>query len=281
MLNHSEQLIRIPLLGEVTIKTLEKIGIKSLSDIASLNEKDCIIVANKLKFLSNRLAKNGYLRERLIMACRYAKAIKQNKPLFYGYNPLINSLVSRYREGKLVFFDLEYDIMKSFIFIIGTMDIKGRITQFFIENIEEEKEALRKLTNIISNKLLVCYAGKSADIPILRKCYRKYCYSMPNFKLIDLFYDVLFTQNLKTQVIYLPLTYLDEKTIANYLGYKSPAYLKIKDSLHALLYFHRYIGGRNRKIKREVKEQLLLYNRCDLERTKIILEKIFELLNVM
>jgi len=272
--------MKVPLLGRATTEVLEKLGICSINDLSLLSEEDCVILARKLKSLSDGLAENGYLKARLIMACRYAKAIRRGKPLVYGYNPLVDNLAKHYKEKKLVFFDLEYDPAKPLIFIIGVMSANGEVTQFFIENEEKEKVALIKLADIISNRLLVCYAGKSADIPTLRKCYRKHGLLMPRIQLVDLFYDILFTQKLKTQVIYLPLTHLSEKTVANYLGYKPPENLEIKDGLLALIYFYNYIKERDTKRKEKIKEQLLLYNRCDLERAKFILEKIFELFQV-
>ena len=75
------QLMEVPLLGRTTIEVLEKLRICSINDLSSLSEEDCIILARKLKSLSDGLAKNGYLKARLIMACRYAKAIRRGKPL--------------------------------------------------------------------------------------------------------------------------------------------------------------------------------------------------------
>lgn len=275
------ELMKVPLLSTTTVECLRVLGINSLEDLALLSDEACAMIADRLKSISSRLAKDGYLKERLIMACRYAKAIKRGKPLLFGYNPLLNSLAISYRRKRLIFFDLEYDPEKPFIFIIGIMDVDGRVSQFFIEDNEEERRALLRLTNIITDKVLVCYAGKSADIPTLQKCYKKYNFRVPRLELIDLFYDILFTGNIRKQTIYLPLTCLSEKTVANYLGYKPPRNLEIKDGLSALLHFYAYLREKDPSRKIEIRDQLLLYNYSDLERSKFILERIFKLFKVM
>jgi len=272
---------RVPLVGEATANALKKLGINTISKLVSLSEEECIALADRVKSISEKLAKDGYLKYRLVMAHRYAKAIKRRRPLILGRSSVVDGLFSYYKMKKILFFDLEYDPSKPFIFLIGAMETNGALTQFFIKNESEERETLAELENITAGKVLVCYAGKSADMPTLRKCYAKHRLKAPRLELIDLFYDILFTQNIRTQTIYLPVYNLDEKSVARYLGYTRPSNLKIKDGLDALIYFHRYLKERNARKKEEIKEQLLLYNYYDLEESRFILEKVFRLFSKM
>jgi len=270
----------IPLLGSRTAEALRLLGITDIKGFVSLTEREILKVADELKRVSEKLALDRHIHQRLLMAYRYAKAIVLRRPLIYGKCNTLDLLEKLIKERKVMLLDLEYDPSISFIFIIGIMNTEGRTTQFFIETLEEEKEALITIKDVLARNMLVTYAGKSADIPTIRKSYSKHGLYPPKLSLIDLFYDVIFTQKPERQAIYLPLTDLSEKTVASYLGYSYPKELKIRDGLQALLVFHRYKHERNPRLRNQIREQLLLYNRCDLEMIKIVLQKLLDIYKI-
>jgi uncharacterized protein YprB with RNaseH-like and TPR domain len=69
---------------------------------------------------------------------------------------------------------------------------------------------------------------------------------------------------------------MSEKSVAEFFGYKKPPDLKIEDGFQALLYFNMYLKTRDEKIK----EEILRYNKCDLERAQYIYLNLLKLLHL-
>jgi uncharacterized protein YprB with RNaseH-like and TPR domain len=167
--------------------------------------------------------------------------------------------------------DLEYDTVTGFIFVVGVMEGES-VWQAFAENEEEERKNLVRLAEMLEGKVAVTYAGKAADLVFLRKRFSAYGIRFPSFDHVDLYYDIINTQR-GDQSIFLPLKDMTEKSVAEYLGYRKPEDLAIEDGLQALLYFKKYLETRDERLK----EEILRYNKCDLERARYILVRLLEL----
>lgn len=260
-----EALAEVPLVGSQRAKALWKAGIRSIPQLSEVKADD--------------LASNAVLREwarrdtcffrQLPMIINYAKAIVSGRPIIVGKDLELERLLN----GDYCFIDLEYDPSQPFVFIAGVMEKNGAVWQNFAESEKEEGWLIKELVRKIEGKVVITYAGKAADLPILKRSGEKHKVYIPKLVHIDLFYDVILTYRPEKQRIYLPLKPLTEKSVAWFFGYREPENLIISDGFEALIYFREYL----RKHDQQIKQELLRYNRADLDRAKLVFEKIISL----
>ena len=261
-------LIRISLISYKRAQALNELGITTIHDLLSCNPTT-LSHHEKIKSC------NGSFSKQLPLIMQYARSIAENKIIVTGMDENFKNI----DDSKVYFLDLEYDANSSYIFLYGLMDSKRNITQIFVEEPSDEKNALEKfLEELISKRDIpfVTYASKAADEPILRKSLNKFGLPITlveNARFFDLFYDVIFTQKPDKQKIFLPIKPITEKTVSDYFGYKEPKNLQIHDGLQALLEYKRYLKSKSEKMKK----QLLKYNRSDLERIRLIFNKVYDL----
>ncbi|MCP8313642.1 MAG: ribonuclease H-like domain-containing protein [archaeon] len=264
---YEDELSNLPLVGYSRAQLLKRMGINSISKLAC---------AEPTKLISNPLIvnhKDGSLKYQIPMILNYAKAALYGKPIINGVSHYFHT-----PDDKVTFMDLEYDPSGPHIFLCGSTTYKGYVRQFFIE---EKKGASLRLIEFLGTlselgQTVFTYSSTSADEPMLKKCLLKYGLKtevLSRLNICDLFYDVIFTQKLEKQRVYLPIKRMDEKTVSEYLGYKPPPSLKIRDGLECLAWYEHYQGTRDDNIKKEI----LLYNKCDLERIKFIYEELKKL----
>jgi uncharacterized protein YprB with RNaseH-like and TPR domain/predicted phosphodiesterase len=284
------ELTSIPLVGYPRAGILESIGITKISEIARIEPKrlaSCPEIKN---------ARDPSFAGQIPMIINYAKSIVNKEPMIVGTPPIFRS-----EHKNVYFFDIEYDLEgtkslgKVGVFLIGLMNSNGEIIQNFLEEPEKEKELLLTFDAWVreNNPTLITFSSTSADEPQLRDAYAKFGVpydAINSTEFIDLFCDVIFTQLPEKQMIFLPIkkqmTFppmdssigakpMSAKSIASYFGYREPRNLQIHDGLQALAAYKEYLRSKNSSIK----EQLLLYNRCDLERTALIYGKLLKLFN--
>jgi len=265
------QLLSIPLVGYARAQILERLGITRVDEIARLNP------SRLAHFPDIKNAKDRSFAARIPMVINYAKAIMTGKTIITGTPQMFEE-----KHDNAFFFDLEYDPVGTQtrgsvgVFLIGMMDIKGATQQYFAEDPKEEEQLLLKFNEWLATKqpFLITFSSTSADEPQLRNAYRKFgipCEALNKVRFLDLFYDIIFTQSPQKQKVYLPLCgSMGAKHISDYFGYKEPKGLQIRDGLQALTAYKDYLRHKRKKIK----DQLLLYNQCDLQRTAIIYNKL-------
>ncbi|MBC7091605.1 MAG: ribonuclease H-like domain-containing protein [Nitrososphaeria archaeon] len=262
------ELLNLPLVGYRRAEVLKKAGIKTADDLLSYSLQDLI---NSQRINSPEILPPSQLE----LIYHYAEAFKKGVPV------IIDKNIPALRREDIVYFDLEYDPAKPFIFILGVMDKNGNLTQWFIEDENREKEALKQFANEFKDLVYITYAGRSADLPTLIKCFKKH--ELPearNFYIIDLFYDIIEPRRPREQKIFLPLKIRTEKEVAGYLGFVEDPEVKIRNGMEALLRFGEYLKTTDPVRKNYLKKQLLLYNREDLRRTRHIFEALQKILNV-
>jgi len=270
MSRKSFDLMRVPLIGYERARILYNNGIKSIKSLANAN-------------LNHELSKHPNFIGTFELAINYAQAILKNKPIVVGKHPFFDGIANK----NIYFFDSEYDPEKTKrgkygIFLLGWMDKKGKVTQSFLDNTKDEKKMLNKFRKWIKKEkpILVTYSSTNADKPHLANRFRKYGFSTDCLEdlFFDLYYDCIYTQRKKDQYIYLPKHIsMGAKWISKYFGYKEP-HLQIYDGLEALIEYKVYLNTRDKKRKKKIKSDLLKYNMSDLKRTRLIFEKLKNLL---
>lgn len=258
----------VPAIGPVRAEVLEDMGIRSIGHLAAIDPADLIA---KLRLSKTR---DWSFTTQVPMAVRFARALRAKKPLIVSHRPLILDSDDR----EILFVDLEYDPQDAFIFLIGTMTMDGQVVQDFIETPAQLPRALTRFLRQIAGSSLRCisYGSTSADVPMLKKAAAtadldpSLTHLLP---FLDLFRDVIFTQNPRRQWLYLPLKPMDAKSVAHYFGYDPPRNLAIHDGFEALIRYKEYARTHNARIRK----QLLRYNESDLKLTRRIFEELRDL----
>ena len=178
-----------------------------------------------------------------------------------------------------MFIDLEYDLDKHFIFLIGLQSGTGKVTQWFAKNRAQEKRNLKRLAKVLEDSRLtpIAYGSKGADVPAIRHSAKRHAIPFEAFtpkRWVDLFNDVLNTRRFDTQRICLPIKEHDLCSVATHFGHIGPVELELMSGYEAPIIFYRW-----KRSGRSSEKQLLLdYSKLDLERTRWIFRKLARLL---
>jgi uncharacterized protein YprB with RNaseH-like and TPR domain len=263
-----DDLTKIPFVGYKTEKILNRIGIYSLDDLVSHKQEQ---IKNKLKEITSKWIIKPNIPIELIYY--YAKALYENRIFIRKKIPVPDLLYLK----NVKFIDLEYVQAKKeeevFIFTIGIMDMDGKVEQYFIENEEEEREAIIKFLEENKGITFIGYSSNNGDKNILEKCLKKHRLSF-SFEIKDIYREVINTQNAKKQKIFFPLKNQGLKSISEYLGYIPNIEIKISEGWEVLEKFKLYRKTRDPEIKNEI----LLYNEEDLKRLAYVFNKLNEIL---
>jgi predicted RecB family nuclease len=269
-------LCSIPMVSRSRARLLQELGMRSVQDVASA---DCERLRRNPTLLTSRDTSFPFILPLIKM---YAEAIRLRRPLVLGFHPAFREV-----SKQPYFMDLEYDPQGTSrkgrigVFLYGILDSNGNVMQRFLDEPERERELVEWFSNWLSSTRpsLITYSSKSADEPHIRNSMQKYALptrSLSQARFLDLFYDVIFTQSPRTQMIFLPIAgSISSKTIAYHLGFQEPNGIKIHDGLEALGAYKRYL----RTGDEDIRNDLLAYNRCDLERTALIYHRLRELFN--
>ncbi|MFZ8846664.1 MAG: ribonuclease H-like domain-containing protein [Candidatus Hydrothermia bacterium] len=222
-------------------------------------EEDEFEIEQIIDEIARILARNGYIYEIQIMPGEIPDILKLDIE-------------------NLVFFDIEALKPEKIIYTIGVMDSNENVKQWFIDSEEDEKRAIIEFAQFTKNnkgKVYIGYYSEGFDEPLLSDLFEKYGLSLPpNFIVRDLFYEVIADPPKK-------IKFLGDKKlkhISEYLGYTPNEELEIIDGDFVRNYYNRYIKEKDNEKKEKLKEQILLYNREDLKRTKYVFQKLKEIL---
>lgn len=270
MSQKSFELMRVPLIGYKRARILYNYGIKSIVSLSQTDPKHDL--SNHPNFI-------GIFE----LTINYSKAIIKKKPIVVGQHPFFKNI----KRKNIYFFDSEYDPEKTLrgkfgVFLLGWMDKNGKVSQLFLENPKDEKKMLNKFRKWIKREkpTLISYSSTNADKPHIANRFRKYGFPTDclNDLFFDLYYDCIYTQRMRDQYIFLPKRIsMGAKSVSRYFGYKEP-YLEIYDGLEALIEYRSYLDSKDRKRKQKIKSDLLRYNESDLKRTRLIFNKLGNLM---
>jgi len=254
----------VPLVGPVNARILREHGIRHVKQLAALDAN------NKL----SQKVRSFYL------IIKYAKAIISNEIFI---EKVIKSAFDNIEDKNIYFFDAEYDPMGTRsgpygIFLLGWMDRNGKVQQLFLDNPKDEVEMLKDFAQWVEreNPLFIAYASRSADVPHLRNSYTRFNLSYKHLEnsFFDLYYDLLYTQNRHKQKYFLPVAgSCGLKNVSESLGYPKSD-LIISTGIEAPIEYEKFLRKKREKAKEKIKNDLLIYNRDDLKRTKFIFDQL-------
>jgi predicted RecB family nuclease len=161
--------------------------------------------------------------------------------------------------------DLEYEPTMSRIWLIGVCVVRGEDRSHSLllcESENQERDGLHRLAKIVAKNPslpVVTWSGNSADIPHLKNAAKR-------LRLQVL--GPLFERHRDLRVyaernVRLPIPGLDLTSVADHFGIRGSS--SIQGGLQAQGVFLSYLAARTDAEKRELREELLDYNRDDLD----------------
>ena len=257
----------IPQVGPATARILIEHNINSPTQLADLDSDH---------ILFHYINSFELIRE-------YARAIVSKSIIVKEGRPIEFEKIN---DQNIYFFDAEYNSSgiknESFgMFLLGWMNREGKVKQLYLDNPDNELKMLMDFSEWLKQEdpLLIAYSSKSADEPQLHNSFSKY--SLPTTilkdRFFDIYQDVINTQKLSKQKVYLPTKPFTQLNVSDFFGYKSSK-TQISDGLDALLKYQLFLETNSKSWKKTIKKQLLKYNRDDLSRLRFIFEKLQDLL---
>jgi len=242
---------------------LSDLGIK---DIHALAEADVKNLSLAWKELSPWAPGISEIKKMII----HAKSWTELRPIYFGEYPLPVS-------DEAIILDLEYDPLSP-IWLVGFLVVNNKGTechQFFAEDKSMEKEILEKLIDLLdryNNYQVLTWYGLGADLPQLKTAWQKH--RLPTSKLTDLIERHLDLYQLTLNSCRFPLKSFGLKEIGKHLGFVR----KLDDinGLVALSMYNEYLSipKKNKEKRLAIKNDLLAYNREDLEATLFTLSEL-------
>lgn len=204
----------------------------------------------------------------------YAKAHATGQAVVYAADERLFNL-----KEPVIHLDLEFDGPAYEIFLYGFLDHgTGKIDQWFDHTRNGQERMLRDFIAIVKDKdpTVVTWGGASSDLVQLRRACERYKMDgkwIGKVKWLDLQTDIVFTGNVESQRIYLPVKNFSSDTVAKYFGYQKPR-LRVRDGYQALKLYQAYKRAPRQGIKVDLEE----YNAEDIKHTRLILDGVRELM---
>ena len=206
----------------------------------------------------------------------YAKAHATGQAVVYAADERLFNL-----KEPVLHLDLEFDGPAAEVFLYGWLEHKsGKIDQWFEASRPGQERMLRDMVALVKrdDPTVVTWGGASSDLVQLRRASEKYKIDtrwIRQVKWLDLQTDVVYTGNVESQRIYLPVKNFSSDTVAKYFGYQKPR-LKVRDGYQALKLYQAYRRAPRDGIKRDLCE----YNAEDIRHTRLILDGVRELMRI-
>lgn len=206
----------------------------------------------------------------------HALSLVERKPVFFGESESFRCL-----NHPLIIVDLEY-APESYIWLVGLCIVdkqRKKVEQYFAERFTsaEEKRIIEELLAILKSnpKHVVITYGASADMPQLEKAWRRHGFSANEWsdlkkRHVDLHTFVL--HNFR-----FPLSSYSLKDVEGFLGFQ-----RKKERIYGLIaldMYTRYLREKKEPQKLAIKQELLEYNREDLEATAFVAKQLKPLLD--
>lgn len=198
---------------------------------------------------------------------RHAESWKAGEPIFFGEESCVGD--------SFIALDLEYGPR---VWLMGACLIEGDRREYltlWADDARAERRNLQQLAELIAANPkfpVLTWSGLGADVPQLRNaCHRLRLNGSLGalFKShVDLF--LYAKRNLR-----LPIAGLSLKDVAKYFGI--PRLSGVEDGLQAQMMYEDYRIARSAKRKEALREELMDYNRDDLEALVAIAERIRDL----
>lgn len=208
---------------------------------------------------------NGLREQRLFVSVsqveqwrRHAQAYQETQAVVFGPPAPV--------EEAFIAIDLEYDPIDPFIWLIGILVSNGERREhvfLWADNKRQEKQnlqALGELVRVNTSLPVISWGGVMADLPQLQAASDRHRLGQTLAPVVERHLD-LFLHAART--LRLPTPSLSLGGIAAYFGI--PKTSMIADGFEAQSKFGRYQRSRSRSEKQQLRQELLDYNRDDLE----------------
>jgi predicted RecB family nuclease len=205
----------------------------------------------------------------------HALSLVDRKPVFFGELESFRCL-----DRPLIIVDLEYD-PGSYIWLVGLyiMDKQHKkIEQYFAERFTpvEEKRIIEELLAILkfNPKHVVITYGASADMPQLEKAWRRHGFPANGWSDLQKRHVDLYAFMLRN--FRFPLSSYSLKDVEGLVGFQRNK--ERIDGLIALGMYNQYLREKKEPQKSAIKQELLEYNKEDLEGTAFVARQLKPLL---
>jgi predicted RecB family nuclease len=162
--------------------------------------------------------------------------------------------------------DLEYDPMVSFVWLVGVLVCEaGRRTyaSLWADRERDQRQNLQALGELVRahpSLPVVTWGGTAADIPHLQTASRRY--HLQDW-LVPVFERHVDLCDHAVRTIRLPIPSLGLKEVARYFGIEATT--TITDGREADVLFGHYQRSRKESTRQQLREELVAYNRDDLD----------------
>ncbi len=237
-------------IGSRFATVLEEIGIADYNALID-SDRRSVVLALRERRLYVSLAQ-------VEQWCRHAQAYRDSQEVLFGPPPPVGE--------SFIAFDMEYDPMNPFIWLIGVLICApGRREQrsLWASSPREERANLLAFADLIRanpDLPVISWAGTMADMPQLQAAGVRHRIgdelAVINDRHVDLFLHA-------TQTIRFPTPGFSLEAIAGYFGI--PKTSSVVDGFQAQSMFIQHQLSRSGREREQLKRELIVYNRDDLE----------------
>ncbi|HWB69211.1 MAG TPA: ribonuclease H-like domain-containing protein [Solirubrobacterales bacterium] len=237
-------------MGRGRAAAFEEVGIANFDD---LSECDAESVAEQLRATGNPIS-----AARLEQMRFHVQSYRAGRPVLFGPPPELGD--------SFIALDLEYDHFTPRLWLIGLYIIDADRCEHVVlwaDDAPSEQANLERLSDVLDEKAdlpLVTWAGTSADLPQVKAACKR-------FSLNGLFDGIeerhVDLYSYARQALRLPIPEFGLAEVAAYFGVMKSS--SISDGREAQMLFARYLSRYSQRIRARIRNELIAYNRDDLE----------------
>jgi predicted RecB family nuclease len=200
----------------------------------------------------------------------HVRSYRERRAVLFGSPPSVGD--------AFIALDLEYDAINPQLWLIGLYVIdpdRCEHVALWADDRSAERENLEHLARLLNERPdlpVVTWAGTSADLPALKRACDRLGVDGLLDELEDRHVD-LFTH--AKRILRLPIPELALGEVSGFFGMAKTS--TIADGREAQALYARYLSRYSQRIRRRIKNELIAYNRDDLEALVETLRAIQEL----
>lgn len=201
---------------------------------------------------------------------RHAESLSTKAVVYFGDRPCLP-------DESFIALDLEYDI-SGFIWLVGACVVDGERREYhalWANGKRDEARNLRELSALLAGNQalpIVTWAGEGADVPRIRETAGRLGLSELTDAIQSRHRDLY---QYATKSLRLPIPSLSLKDVAEYYGI--PKISNVGSGLEAEMMYRRYRRTPDEDSRAALREQLIDYNRDDLESLIGVVDRMREL----
>jgi len=237
-------------MGRGRAAAFEEIGISKRED---LDTCDVQSVAANLRAIGTKISPTQIEQMRF-----HAQSYREGRAILFGSPPAIGE--------SFVALDLEYDLFKPRIWLMGLYLVAGEEREhvaLWADDASEERANLESLAELLGEHTelpVVTWGGTSADLPQLKGA----CARLRIERLLDALdarHIDVFAHARRT--LRLPIPELGLGEVAAFFGVAKNS--SVSDGREAQALYARYLTRYSPRVRRIIKDELITYNRDDLD----------------